>query len=66
MSGRYSIVTDSTADMGPLAAAAGVSVVPLTIRFGSEEFRDGVDLSSEQFYAKLKTSPQPPITARKC
>jgi DegV family protein with EDD domain len=64
VSGRYAIVTDSTADMGPLAAAAGVSVVPLTIRFGNEEFRDGVDLSNEQFYAKLQTSSQPPITAQ--
>jgi DegV family protein with EDD domain len=64
VSARYAIVTDSTADMGPLAADAGVSVVPLTIRFGNEEFRDGVDLSSEQFYAKLETSPQPPITAQ--
>ncbi len=64
MSWRYAIVTDSTADMGPLAAANGVTVVPLTIRFGNEEFRDGVDLSSEQFYAKLETSPQPPITAQ--
>jgi fatty acid kinase fatty acid binding subunit len=64
VSGRYAIVTDSTADMGPLAATAGVCVVPLTIRFGSEEYRDGVDLSSEQFYAKLQTSAQPPITAQ--
>jgi DegV family protein with EDD domain len=61
---RYAIVTDSTADMGKLAADVGVTVVPLTIRFGNEEFRDGVDLSSEQFYAKLETSPQPPITAQ--
>ncbi|HLJ85093.1 MAG TPA: DegV family protein [Candidatus Eremiobacteraceae bacterium] len=64
MSGRFAIVTDSTADMGPLAAEAGVSVVPLTIRFGNEEFRDGIDLTSEQFYAMLATSPQPPITAQ--
>jgi DegV family protein with EDD domain len=64
VSARYAIVTDSTADMGALAADAGVTVVPLTIRFGNEEFRDGVDLSGEQFYAKLETSPQPPITAQ--
>lgn len=64
MSERFAIVTDSAADMGALAQANGVDVVPLTIRFGNQEFRDGVDLSSAEFYAKLETSPQPPITAQ--
>ncbi len=64
MNPRYAVVTDSAADMGPLAAESGIVVVPLTIRFGNEEYRDGIDLSSEQFYAKLETNPQPPITAQ--
>lgn len=64
MSARFAIVTDSTADLGPLAQANDINVVPLTIRFGNQEFRDGVDLSSAEFYEKLKTSPQPPITAQ--
>jgi DegV family protein with EDD domain len=64
MSSRFAIVTDSTADLGPLAQANDIQVVPLTIRFGNQEFRDGVDLSSAEFYEKLKTSPQPPITAQ--
>ena len=64
MSERFAIVTDSAADMGGLAQANGVDVVPLTIRFGNQEYRDGVDLSSAEFYAKLETSPQPPITAQ--
>jgi len=64
MSSRFAIVTDSTADLGPLAKANDIQVVPLTIRFGNQEFRDGVDLSSAEFYEKLKTSQQPPITAQ--
>jgi len=64
VSERFAIVTDSAADMGGLAQANGVDVVPLTIRFGNQEYRDGVDLSSAEFYAKLETSPQPPITAQ--
>jgi DegV family protein with EDD domain len=64
VSARFAIVTDSTADLGPLAQANEIRVVPLTIRFGNEEYRDGVDLSSAEFYDKLKTSPQPPITAQ--
>ena len=64
MSARFGIVTDSSADMGPLAQANDVEVVPLTIRFGTHEFRDGIDLASAEFYERLKTSPQTPITAQ--
>ena len=64
MSGRVAIVTDSTSDLGPLAAAHGIEVVPLTIRFGNEEFRDGVDLTEQQFYRKLDESATTPITAQ--
>jgi fatty acid kinase fatty acid binding subunit len=64
MSERFAIVTDSAADMGALAQSNDVEVVPLTIRFGNQEYRDGVDLSSAEFYEKLETSPQPPITAQ--
>lgn len=64
MSGRVAIVTDSTSDLGPLAAPNGIEVVPLTIRFGNEEFRDGVDLTESEFYRKLDESSTTPITAQ--
>ena len=57
------IVTDSAADLGDLAAPQGIEVVPLTVSFGSEHFRDGLDLTMEQFYARLKRDTQPPVTA---
>ena len=61
---RIHIVTDSGSDITPDAAAAlGVTVVPLTIRFGDDEYRDGVDLSVEEFYAKMAASPGLPSTA---
>ena len=48
------VLTDSTADLTPQQAAdAGITVVPLYVRFGAEEFRAGVDLSTEQFWQKL-------------
>ena len=48
------ILTDSTADLTPeQAATAGITVVPLYVRFGAEEFRAGVDLTTEQFWQKL-------------
>jgi DegV family protein with EDD domain len=62
---RVSIVTDSTADMTPeMAATAGVRVVPLYVRFGEQEFRVGVDLSTEQFWARMLAPDAPfPTTA---
>ncbi|MEI8333340.1 MAG: DegV family protein [Chloroflexota bacterium] len=59
------IVTDSTADLMPeAAAAAGVRVVPLFVRFGTEEFRAGIDLSNEQFWARMLAPDAPfPTTA---
>jgi len=63
--GRIAIVTDSTADLAPeTATAAGIRVVPLFIRFGTEEFRVGVDLTREQFWARLLAPDAPfPTTA---
>ena len=48
------ILTNSTADLTPeQAASAGITVVPLYVRFGSDEYRAGVDLTTEQFWQKL-------------
>ncbi|CAN5516095.1 DegV family protein [soil metagenome] len=58
------IVTDSASDISPeRAAELGVTVVPLTIRFGAEEFTDGVELTPEAFYAKMATFDGMPETA---
>jgi len=63
--GRTAIVTDSTADLVPdVAASAGVRVVPLFVRFGAEEFKVGVDLSTEQFWTRMLAPDAPfPATA---
>jgi len=59
------IVTDSTADL-PLTTARElrVTVVPMLVRFGDEVFRDGVDLSSEEFFERLTHSPELPKTSQ--
>ena len=58
------IVTDSAADLtGQEAAELQVAVVPLTIRFGSEEFVDRQDLTPAEFYARCAASPVLPETA---
>jgi DegV family protein with EDD domain len=63
--GRVAIVTDSASDMTPeLAASSGITVVPLIVTFGSEEFRAGVDLTTEQFWDRMLAPGSPfPTTA---
>jgi DegV family protein with EDD domain len=58
------IVTDSAADLSAeLVAAHDIRVVPLTIRFGDDEFVDGVDLSPQAFYDKMAQLDVLPATA---
>ncbi|MEE8369292.1 MAG: DegV family protein [Dehalococcoidia bacterium] len=58
------IVTDSTADLPlPLAQELGISVVPLSVIFGGESFREGIDISHDQFYEKLVRSKELPTTS---
>jgi DegV family protein with EDD domain len=59
------VVTDSTADIPPqLADELGIRVVPIYIRFGSQIYCDGVDLTSEEFYRMLPDAPQHPSTSQ--
>jgi len=59
------IVVDSTADF-PEAPTRFPNwrVVPLYVRFGDESFRDYVELSPEQFYARLRTASETPSTSQ--
>ena len=48
------IVTDSTSDIPPdLAESLGITVVPCNVIFGTDTYKDGVDLSAEKFYERL-------------
>src|SRR5258706_4679625 len=55
---RVRIITDSTAHFTQpdFARQHNITVVPVAIHIGKEMFRDGVDLNSEQFFDKVKTS----------
>jgi DegV family protein with EDD domain len=58
------IVTDSACDLtAEEIADHDVRVVPLSIRFGDEEYVDGIDLTIEEFYAKLVDADDLPETA---
>jgi len=59
------IVTDSTSDIpADIAQDLGITIVPCYVRFGKEEFRDGVDLKTKDFYLKLISSKIHPNTAQ--
>ena len=58
-------ITDSGSDILPREARSlGVIVLPLTVRFGDVEYRDGVDLSHRAFYEKLVESDVLPTTSQ--
>ncbi len=58
------IVTDSIADLpSKVTQELGITVVPLHVRFGTEVYRDGVDLTAEQFYERLEHSQILPVTS---
>jgi DegV family protein with EDD domain len=58
------VVTDSSCDLPqPWADDLGIRIVPLTVRFGTEEFLDRRDLTPSEFWARCAVSPAPPETA---
>jgi DegV family protein with EDD domain len=53
------VLTDSTAYFAPgEAEASGVKVVPLYVIFGERTYRDGVDLSIDEFFELLTSSKE--------
>jgi len=58
------IVTDSACDLPQqLVDELGISIVPLTFRFGDEEFVDRASLTPAEFWARCSASPVLPQTA---
>ncbi len=58
------IVTDNTSDIpANVVKKLGISIVPLNIIFGTESYRDGVDITPDQFYKKLAESKVHPTTS---
>jgi DegV family protein with EDD domain len=59
------VVTDSTSDIPKqVADELGITVIPLTISFGTQAFRDGIDLSADDFYRRLTSEKQLPTTSQ--
>jgi DegV family protein with EDD domain len=59
------IVTDSTADLpSDIAAARGVTVVPLTVMLDDQSYLDGVDITAADFYRRLQSASGPATTSQ--
>lgn len=58
------VVTDSVADIpADVIARLNISIIPVLVRFGEETFRDGIDITNDQFYERLSSSKIMPTTA---
>ena len=59
------VVTDSMSDLTPEEAESlGVILLPLTVRFGTSEFREGYDISREEFFVRLRSATELPRTSQ--
>lgn len=57
------IIVDSTADLNPVLESK-MTIVPLTVHFGDEEYIDGVTITHKEFYEKLVESDVLPTTSQ--
>ncbi|HUF54469.1 MAG TPA: DegV family protein [Dehalococcoidia bacterium] len=58
------IVTDSTSDIPPhVAQELGIAVVPLSVIFGEESYKEGKEISHDLFYERLTQDKQLPTTS---
>lgn len=59
------IIIDSSSDFElDVAAAHGITVIPMKTIFGEQEFAEGVDITREQFYEKLVETDDFPRTSQ--
>jgi DegV family protein with EDD domain len=59
------VVTDSVADIpADLVAKLNIVVVPLTVTFGQQDYLDGIDITSGEFFQRLALSGDLPKTTQ--
>ena len=61
----FAVVVDSTLDMSAEEyQALDITMVPLNILVGEDEFKDQVEISSEEFYKRMSEAAELPKTAQ--
>ena len=64
MANKVAIVTDTTACIPrEMVEEYGIKLVPIVFIFGDESYRDGIDMSASEFYARLRQVEKLPTTA---
>lgn len=59
------LIVDAGCDLNmEQAESLDVTLIPMTIRFGQDEFRSGFDITNEEFYQKLIQSKELPTTSQ--
>src|SRR5262245_37545602 len=59
------ILTDSTANLpNSIVEQHDIEVIPTYVHFGEETYKDGVELTADQFYKKLVEYPELPTTSQ--
>lgn len=62
---RVAVVTDSMSDLDKqIAEERDITFVPLNIHFGDETYRDQVDITTDEFMAKMATAEKLPTTSQ--
>src|SRR5690606_23543934 len=62
---KTAIVTDSTAYIPKeLREKYNIHMIPLSVVFGSESYREEVDITAEEFYKELKVQKDLPTTSQ--
>ena len=62
---KVAIITDSSAYLpDEIIEELGIHVVPLTLHWGEDTYRDGEDIRAEEFYARLAEADTIPTTSQ--
>ena len=62
---KVKVITDSTLDIPPeMADALDITIVPVYVRFGDVVYRDGEEITSDEFFKKLTSLPVHPATSQ--
>ncbi len=62
---KIQLITDSASDINlTLAQECGIHVIPMNITFGDKSYKDQYEISTEEFYKRLKTEETLPKTAQ--
>ena len=60
---RVKILTDSTADLPPdVVERLGIAVLPMKVHIGQKTYRDGIDVTAKDFFAKTEHASTTPTT----